>query len=742
VTLSAPDDGVPPQGWFIEIDIERPDQTGTETVRPAVEGEPEWSPTVNEKPTVDIPVRPKDYLLSRRADAAPLRVWRDGQRLPIEEVASVERQEGDGKDTLTITGVGGVELDARVQRVYQNRPAHNAVRDLINAETGLKTNVDDPLGSSGTATRELLSVTTSAEFENNLKPVAASGFGGSVPLELDSANDLIKRQQTSWLWTAADTRDADQILGDVSGSRLVSDPDAAAGTALEIDAFGDKIASQSPTVAGYNIPAENVGVAIRLRVTSAVTNESSLEVGANFGGDAGGVGFVDLQNIGTDYEWVQLSNFTGINPNESINVSAEFNFSPTRGGIPRIDAIAVYDTRLRHEFDDNPDPHLDAPSPYDSLDGTAGELAGVETGEQLSTLTLEGARLTVGLSTPPSETNLRLSAETAGGINFAVDSANVTVEPGGLDDRASGTVSLAGGGTQNASPATGINPHELDTLTLTGLATEERRLIGRSFDGDLVSVLQTIADDVGAVWEVAVDGDQLSLEWSRPGLRDQDRELTASGVNLKRETQVVRAATVIGGRVQRQQEITAPSPGDGTVSLNNDRLVSSTERVVDSSGTSTYKAVQDYEIDYIDGEFRVPSGSNISAGDSLTIEYQFRPTGRFEADGFDGDPRVDRAVDIPTVSTSGAANQAARRLVRETADARTEATVDLSDIDPGTSVVSALGVDRLADISESWRVAEFADRPTSPQVRLSTSRPVAAVVSQLERELGDIRGRI
>lgn len=746
MTLSPPDDGVPPQGWFVELDIERPDQTGTETVRPAVEGDPEWSPAVNEKPTVDIPVQPKDYLLSPRADAAPLRVWRDGQRLPIEEVDTIERREGGGEDTLTIRGVGGVELDARVQRVYQNKAAHNAVRDLINAETGLKTNVDDPKTAGGTPRPTLLSVSTGPEFDNNLSPVAAAGFDDTVPVALDDQNGLIKRRQTSWLWVAASTQDANQTLGDVSGSTFVSDPGAAGGNALRISDFGDAIAGQSTTNAEYEIPSSDAGLAIRLRMTGPIADQTLLGISAQFGGNDAGTAFVDLQNIGTTYQWVLLEDAIGddLKPNRTINVSSDLSSSVPGDGAVNIDAIAVHDRRINHEFDDDPSPHLSGPSPYGALSGPGdGDITAVETGDELSPSTLEGAELSVGLSTPPDGTNLRLQVTTAGVVEFGTDTTTVTTEPGALDDRASGTVSLAGSGTQSASPATGINPHALDSLTLTGIATPEQRLIGQSFDDDLVNVLQSIAEDTGAIWEVAVDGDQLSLEWSRPGLRDRQGELTPTSVRLTRETQTLLAATVIGGRVRREQDITAPSPGGGSVALNNDRLVPGTERVRDNtSNPTTYDAIQDYELDYINGTLSVPTGSNLSGGETLTVRYQYRPTGRFEADGFGGDPRVDRAVDISTATTAGACEQAARRLVRETADARTEATVDLSDIDPGTSVVSALGVDRLADISDSWRVGEFTDSPTTPQIRLSTARPVSAVVSQLERDLGDIRGRI
>lgn len=745
--LGPPVGTVPPQGWYVEVDIETPDGTGRQTIRPTVEGEPQWTPAVNELPTVKLPVAPQDYFVTGRADSAPCRVWRDGQRLPIEEIDRIEREEGNGRDTLSLHAIGGVELNQRVQRVYQNIPAHNAVRNLITSETNLVENVDDPkAGSTSGTTNTLLSLSTSSEFSNTLSPAAADSFGDAVPIEIDTATDTIKRQQTSWLWVASDTRFADQILSNVYGTALVSGvPNAADDSVLRFRTGGDEAEGGTAPTMPYTLPGSAVGLAIRLKMSTDITEQSSLAIDLSLDGVEVGFGLVDLRTVPTDFVWRHVS--FGFEPDDltsggSLNVNVETD--PIQGNESvDVDAVAVHDTRLDHSFDDSPDPHLDTPAPYGSL-SQPGErnVAAIETGEQLSTTTLSGARTEITLSTPPSETGVRVASSMNEITSREQDVTQETVEPGSLSDRASGTVTLSGGDTQSASPATGISPHEIDTVTLTGLVTAEQRLIGSDFDDDILAIIQDIAETVGAIFAVGVDNGALSLEWSRVGLRDSQGELSATAISLTRETQTVRAATVLGGRVQRRQEFAAPSPGGGSVSLDNDRLVASTERVATQSGTTTYEAVTDYQVDYIDGSLSVPSGSALSGGESLVIEYQYRPTGRFEADSWSGDPQTDQAIDIPTVTTAGAAEQAARQVVRETADARTEATVDLSEIDPGTSVVSALGIDRLAAISDSWRVGQFVDSPSNPQVQLSTARPVNQVVSQLEREFGKVRERI
>jgi hypothetical protein len=743
--LGPPVGSVPPQGWYVEVDIRTPDGTGRQTVRPAVEGEPQWTPAVNEQPTVTLPVAPQEYFLNGRADSAPCRVWRDGEQLPIEEINRIERDVGNGRDTLSLYAIGGVELNRRVQRVYQNIPAYNAVRNLITSETNLVENVDDPKASSGGGgTTTLLSISTASEFRNNLTPLTAGDFtADTLPLVVDDTNDEIRRQQTSWLWAAgnATTATAGDSLTPLSPASTVTGVSGAShGTVIRWDdANADGGAQQSNTLPlAYDIPSGAVTVAVRVRASGSGADLSI--VGYDGRGSTPPRAEIPLSTLpDSSFVWLVRSvstDTTDFASGDDLQVSALTADGTNPSYQVDVDAMAIWDSRLNHEgggLDAND--NLTRPRPY----GTVSDAVRFETSDpQLSTTTLDGARTDLTIN---GTDNVEASATMAGTTRRVRDSI-ATVEPGELADRASGGAGLAGFGSQNASPAEGISQHVFSGFDLAGLTTAEQRLIGSDFDDDILTVLQDISDTVGAIFAVGVDSGELSLEWSRLGLRDSQGQLSATAVSLAREMQTVRAATVIGGRVQRRQEFTAPSPGGGSVALDNDRLVASTERVATQSGSTTYEAVTDYQIDYIGGSLSVPSGSALSGGESLVIEYQYRPTGRFEGDAWSGDSQTDQSIDIPTVTTAGAAEQAARQVVRETSDARTEATVDLSEIDAGTSVVAALGIDRLTAISDAWRVAQFVDSPTAPQVKLSTARPVSQVVSQLEREFGNVRERI
>ena len=170
MALDPAEGSVSPNGWYVEVDL--PDGSGgTITRTPAVAGDPEWTPSVNRLPGVDIPIPSAPYWLDGRANGAPARVWLDGNRLPIEEVDRVKRRRGNGRDELILECIGGVALQQRVQRVYQNRAVPDAVESLINNETGIVPNVDQP-SLTQTETTTLVEATTADDFRESLRPVA------------------------------------------------------------------------------------------------------------------------------------------------------------------------------------------------------------------------------------------------------------------------------------------------------------------------------------------------------------------------------------------------------------------------------------------------------------------------------------------------------------------------------------------------------------------------------------------
>jgi len=741
----------PATGWYLEVDISKDD---TRRLRPA--GEPEWSPTVNDLPEIEIPVRGADNIWTRgEADGATVRVYKDGVRLPFEQITEVNQRRGNGRSTVRLTCTGGVDLNKRVRRVYQNKPVPDAVQSLITSETSLVPNVDDP-GGGGTVS--LVSADSGSALESELTS-ALDGTGledDVVPLTVNTSANRIEREQTSFLWTAAD---------DFSGSaELVSDSGAEQDTAANLSTGGVDITLPSETVE-YTIPKDSLGVAIHAKLTNFPASDYPTIEFIIDGSSVDATLDAEELNFG-GFIWTQLSVPTTISAGTTITPRIR-RTQPASTADVYISGVALYDQRLLPlTFDDNPAPYFEGPGPFEG----SGAAVRLETGGRQSPQTLDGAKTEVTLAAGSPADTLQVTASTPRGETTKTGGTTATIEPGNTFASASGSVTLSGSGTQSGqSPETAVVAQDLDSFDLTGLSTGERRLVGQSFDDDLVNVLQTIAEESGSIWAVEpAPAGGISLEWSRPGSRDPQGTLSPSAVDVDRISQRVEAATVRGGRRRRAEEITAPDPESGTpstatavgggtlgtvilgaqpgdsatsVPLSFENIIAGTERVIRPSDGTEFDPIQDYELDYLRGEFQLVQTGDISPGDTLEISYQHKPTGRYESGQFDGDPRADQTFDIGRATTASAAQQAAQRIVRQTPAARIEARIDLSDLDPTTSVIRALGVKEL-DIPQAFDVQGFDNIPGDSTIRLGTARPVEEIVASVASDIGDVDRRI
>jgi len=128
----------PPDGWLVEVD--HPDGV---TVRPQLLDDPVFRPRLNDLPRVEIPVPRQRRWESAAWRDQPLRVWQDGDRLPIDTVVEIRQEEGEGRKRTVLVGEGGSALRERVEREFDNTEAHLAAQDLIQT-AGLTADVDDP----------------------------------------------------------------------------------------------------------------------------------------------------------------------------------------------------------------------------------------------------------------------------------------------------------------------------------------------------------------------------------------------------------------------------------------------------------------------------------------------------------------------------------------------------------------------------------------------------------------------
>jgi len=181
---------IPCRGWFVEVD--HPDGT---TRRLSPSDEAVALPTLNGRPAVEIPVRPADHWAdSDTWERQPMRVWRDGERLPIESVAEIRDAPGDP----ILVGRGGDELLQRHTKTYGDASAHEVLRDAL-GQTSYSVAVDSaPAQTNAT----FATYDTTADFQQNAKVNLPKGDDIATAL-IDPANDELKPLQTGFFTAAS-----------------------------------------------------------------------------------------------------------------------------------------------------------------------------------------------------------------------------------------------------------------------------------------------------------------------------------------------------------------------------------------------------------------------------------------------------------------------------------------------------------------------------------------------------------
>jgi len=151
---------VPATGWAVEI----VHPTSGRVIRPSVLDDPQILPSLNGFPRIRIPVRRDPNWLTPAFDDDPdMTVWFNGVEQPIDELRSVEHDEGK----TVLVGKGGVELEQRVQAAYDTERRETAAKNLITNHTSYTADVDTPQTEVDTD-QFLESVSTTADLEERV----------------------------------------------------------------------------------------------------------------------------------------------------------------------------------------------------------------------------------------------------------------------------------------------------------------------------------------------------------------------------------------------------------------------------------------------------------------------------------------------------------------------------------------------------------------------------------------------
>jgi len=187
----------------------------------------------------------------------------------------------------------------------------------------------------------------------------------SDPYRIDDGTDTLQPEQTAFLAVAKD---------DFAGTAdEITDTDAEQDTARDLDTISETItATIGPP--DHDIPESAFHAGVRGRLGSSVSFDSPTDANLNITLDGTVVGSVDANAFSSSFGWQQTPLSTGQSQGESISAtldiadaadSGTFVDTPTddNDGVV-IDAVAFYDQRATHFFDNSPDPVFVGPGPY------------------------------------------------------------------------------------------------------------------------------------------------------------------------------------------------------------------------------------------------------------------------------------------------------------------------------------------------------------------------------------------
>ncbi|ADD05207.1 uncharacterized protein Nmag_1631 [Natrialba magadii ATCC 43099] len=719
---------VPPRGWHTEL--EHPSGT---TITPQILDGAQIQPRVNALPETTIPVPKDDVHFADSYEGIPMAVWKDGDRRPVDEVEDVVAK----PDRDELVGVGGTQLERRVQEDIIAEPAHELAERLIDEYTDYETEITPP---DSERTEALAQDPSTAEDWHDLTeftdlseiPIAIND-DESRP-ELTNSNILVDMSNDQ-LW-------------DSSGSSSTSGDEYAGGSAEELDP-GDMIERVAPIEIEHTIPEEYVRPAIRGQSESGNTqitltlidHETDEEVASQviWAGTGSTPLFWsapeddgNLADLGYTDEWS-----SGDIPPGTYRIrleAADFNDNSFTA-----DLVSLHDDRYDYLFDDDTtvpsddDPYLDGPAyKPDSESVVVDQYAAV--------LSVAGGTLDVEMDDTSGDQAIAIS-------NDAVDwveASNATTVNGEFDDLTGElfvriTLSRYGDAGEGETPRYGQEGQAVDSYELTAILDDTPIVLNRDLDGDLDEEIAAVAEDADALYEIRQDDDQTVVHWASPGQRESDRELPIEDYEVTKESRRILHATVKGGRNNVEDEEIDAVAGEA-VSLEEENIITGTERVRSAEDGTRYRPNLDYQLRTGAGGLDIRESGGIADGEELVVDYEYNVSGSYEHDDYDGDPRTEIVEEIPQATTERACAQAARVLVDELHEPRYEAQLTIPAGEAIDGLLGALDLEGLPGGPLS--VYEVDETPAGLELRLGSRSRVSDVVQQIQSQLAATSQRV
>ena len=672
---------VPPRGWYLEVD--HPDNE--QPVTPTVLEDAEWRPRLNGQPEIRVPVPRSSTWEDHDVEGSTVRAWKDGTRLPIDELQTTERDET--RDVLV--AVGGAKLEDDIEGVeFPEADAHVAAEEVITQELGWVANVDNPQTD---AREDIRVLQADASSDYDADTIEERPFPDTSPLTV--FNGEVYARQTGW-FTEAENADGDGATyfadqegspGAWSGGQTVQ---LQPGQTREFDFATD-----------YAIPQNDVKA--RLVFAAPTAPAPGLEIRI----DVDGGGTTTLESFGegaldSDADQFDLQSFgTNLNPSSvgelpAGNHTLEVQVDTGSSNEIYLDFVHIRDGRFSYDTDDiTPVDGVvtgwqERPAAIDITFAPVTSVEQVVAGRIDVELVGGEAPVALGLRNDQSDGWTETTGVTSHSVDFAEPSQLVQAR-----------VTLGRTGSEVASGEFGDEPHRLDLTNIYADLVNTPVLIDFTHSGTIERLLNRIADAGDFIWEVrrAPDADApYRIEWTQPGQRVADAEPTLVSFSGQRSIQESYQRVIAEGKSTRitEQTFTTPSQNGLAVGLGNAPIDTGSETVYDVGDRSTeYERLIDYEIDHYEGSLTPLEGGAMDPDTEYQIDYEWRFEGRYERPGVD-DPDTLRES-FPDAASDRECEQLALAVVREVAAPLEEAEVTIRETDPGRSLVASIPTEEL-----------------------------------------------
>jgi len=636
---------VPASGWHALITH----PTSGRRIRPEVLDSPAFVPGPNTQPEIRLPVRKSpDWLASGLDDDPALAVWKDGDRLPIDELTNVTGEQG----RTVLVGRGGVELDQRVRTEFSSEERHVAARDLVSNTTTYATDVDDPTFQTLTDQTQQ-DPTTTSEFESDLE------FVNTDPV--DTSGDELTIHQTSFTTECENFNNA-------TNPAPVSNTDYSDGSGIAVGGTTPQSYEWDFTT-GYDIPADDFEVGLRLKGDGTTS--------ANVTWTLDGTQISEYAPSTTGIIWEETIIAVSSGSNLSGDIAAgshtlRVEVDDTNGDIVEFDVVQPHDTGDRYSwgpFSYTYDNTVSSNSGWLDGPGTRPAVFYVENAAPTTAFSYTAADISLSIDDTTGDQFVQLSNDRGStwlpsdGSEENTSSVDVTfADDGTFLDARMGLASFSPSGTRDQTPRENYDAQTVTDYTLDADIELKRLLVDATFDDSLDGILNDIA---GSDYQWTVNNDangQTQVSWTFEGDRTASDDPEFSELSVEKDSKTFPSITCRGSNAAETVSYTASSSFEKLRSGLEDVLPNS-ETVSDGSGT-TFDRGDDYEMNFQAGEIRILSAGDISGGDSLTVEFRRTVTGTWTDSSAGNDPD-ERVVTVPEAPSDAVCEQIAFRLVED-----------------------------------------------------------------------------